>query len=386
MVPPRYGSEVVGGAENLMGALARRAAEAGMDVEVATTCATNIGAWVDDLPAGETLEGGVLVHRFPTTPRDGQRHVQLMQQLNASGRLSALDEVDLLGTSQWSEDLQRFIDAEGPGYDWIIFTPYLFGTTFWGAQSWPERTAVIPCLHDEPIAHVPSVQRMLRQVALLLFNAPGEQRLAARLLHQAPGAIVGMGFDLPAQPADTAFADRHGLGRYVLYAGRLEEGKRVDVAAAYVAEYAKRTRDDVTLVMIGDGSWQPPAEVQDHVRVLGFVSPDEKRAAMAGACALINPSQLESLSIVMLEAWLEGTPALVAGESEVMTDHCRISGGGLTFTDQRSFDEALGNLLRDHQAARAMGMRGRDYVTSEYSWERVLQRFDEALASAPHGN
>lgn len=362
-----------------MGALARESARRGMHVEVATTCAASNETWRNELPGGTSHEDGLTVHRFAVTPRDDFRHAQLMNRLATTGALSALDEADLMATSVWSEGLQRFIDREGERYDAIVFTPYLFGTTFWGAQSWPERTFVIPCLHDEPHAHLPSVQRMLGSVRGLLFNAPGEQRLAERLLGRVNGAVVGMGFDPPGTAAEETFGARHGLGTYLLYAGRLEQGKRVHIAAGYVADFARRTGNDITLALMGRGSWTPDPDVTPFVRDLGFLSPDDKRAAMAGARALVNPSELESLSIVLLEAWLEGTPALVAGQSEVMADHCADSGGGWTFTDQASFDVALRQLLEDPVAAAERGRLGHAYVASHYSWDEVMRRFELAL-------
>lgn len=366
-----------------MGALARESARRGMHVEVATTCAASNETWRNELPEGTSHEDGLTVHRFAVTPRDDFRHAQLMNRLTTAGALSALDEADLMATSVWSEGLQRFIDREGERYDAIVFTPYLFGTTFWGAQSWPERTFVIPCLHDEPHAHLPSVQRMLGSVRGLLFNAPGEQRLAERLLGRVNGAVVGMGFDPPGTAADGTFGARHGLARYLVYAGRLEQGKRVHVAAAYVADAAKRYAADLRLVLIGAGSWEPGPDTSEYVVNLGFVSEDEKRAALAGAVGLVNPSAMESLSIVLLESWLEGRPALVAAESEVMADHCAASGGGLTFADQASFDAGLQELLADDDAATQRGLNGQAYVLSSYGWDSVMARFEAAIADAP---
>ncbi len=45
------------------------------------------------------------------------------------------------------------------------------------------------------------------------------------------------------------------------------------------------------------------------VRYLGYLSEEEKHAAMAGAKAVVCPSPYESLSIVLLEAFALGTPA-----------------------------------------------------------------------------
>ena len=52
-----------------------------------------------------------------------------------------------------------------------------------------------------------------------------------------------MGFDPPAAPAPEGFAARHGLERYLVYAGRLEEGKRVQVAVEYATRHARERPD-----------------------------------------------------------------------------------------------------------------------------------------------
>lgn len=380
-VPPRFGRDLAGGAENLVRGLATSCRDAGYHVTVATTCAADNERWLNAIPPGVTTEDGLDVHRFPVDRRSAFRHRRLMQTLERRGTLDALDSADLLATSVWSRGLQRFIDEHGEDHDAIVFAPYLFGTTFWGAQSWPERTIVIPCLHDEPMAYLPPIRKMLTSVAGLAFNSRGEQSLAERILGPVRGSVVGLGFSEPRQPARPGFAERHALQRYFLYAGRIEQGKRVDVAARYVAALARETDSALRLAVIGRGSWRPTPDVAPFVHLVGFVDEDEKRSAMAGAVALVNPSEAESLSIVLLEAWLEGTPALVAAGSEVMVDHCARSGGGLAFRSEGEFVAGARQLLESPEHARRMGSRGRDYVLSDYSREQVTQRFLEAIAN-----
>jgi glycosyltransferase involved in cell wall biosynthesis len=379
-VPPRFAPDLAGGAENLIRGLALSCRDAGCHVEVATTCATDNERWLNALPVGTSVDEGIEVHRFAVDRRNVHRHRRLVQRLEREGTLDALDAADLLGTSVWSSTLQRFIDQRGPDFDAIVFAPYLFGTTFWGAQSWPERTIVIPCLHDEPMAYLPPVRNVLRSAAALALNSRGEQALAERILGPVRGGIVGLGFTAPDGPAPSGFAERHGLGRYFLYAGRIEQGKRVDVAARHVAALARRTDPSLRLAVIGRGSWRPTPDVAPFVRMIGFVDDDEKRSAMAGAVALVNPSEAESLSIVLLEAWLEETPALVATGSEVMVDHCTRSGGGVAFGTEEEFVEAARGIIGNPDKAHAMGRRGHDYVLSEYSRGEVTRRFLRMIA------
>lgn len=379
-VVPRYGRDVVGGAETLVRGLVTRGLGPGADVTVATTCAVDHATWENALPLGETREDGVRVLRFPVAPRDARLHADLHQRLQAHGRLSYLNELELMGAGVWSPDLQRYLEEHGARHSHIIFAPYLFGTTFWGVQAHPERSFLLPCLHDERDAHMECLREPFGSAAGWIFNTRAEERLARRLFRVRRSAVVGAGLDLPDAPAGDDFARRHDLGDYLLYAGRLERGKRVDVAVEYTARLVAERGLDLKLVLIGSGGYRTPKRLRDHVVELGYVSEDDKRAAYAGALALVNPSELESLSLVLLEAWREGTPAIVAAGSEVMAEHCERSGGGLTFSDYPAFAEAV-NSLRDDAALRGrMGAAGREYVRTRYAWPVVSARLREFLS------
>jgi glycosyltransferase involved in cell wall biosynthesis len=61
--------------------------------------------------------------------------------------------------------------------------------------------------------------------------------------------------------------------------------------------------------------------------------------------------------------------------------HCRESGGGLWFTSYPEFAEALELLLGDDGTAETLGRAGRGYVERAYSWERVRERYLEAVGA-----
>jgi glycosyltransferase involved in cell wall biosynthesis len=183
-----------------------------------------------------------------------------------------------------------------------------------------------------------------------------------------------MGFDPPAGPPPPPPAAVRDLGPYLVYAGRLEEGKRVPVAVDHVMRLAGERRDGPALVLMGRGGYRAPASARGHVVELGYVSEEEKRAVYSGAAALVNPSEMESLSIVLMEAWLEGTPAIVASGSEVMNDHVARSGGGMTFGSYDEFRDAAGRVLDNPGERERMGARGRTYALEEYGWPAVWER------------
>jgi glycosyltransferase involved in cell wall biosynthesis len=377
-VPPRFGEETVGGAERLVHALATHAVPDGWNAEVATTCATNHFTWENALPAGESFEDGIVVRRFEVGLRQDRRYHELHPRV-LNGTATYADELEWLGHSVWSPELQRFLEESAADYDLAIFSPYLFGTTLWGAQVDPDRSALIPCLHDEPYARLTTVRTVVEATRGCLFNAPAEERLARRLYSVRAGGVVGMGFEAPHGPPTARFADRRGLGTYLLCAGRIEEGKRVDVAVEYVVQYAAERSNAPKLVLIGSGTYQPPKAAMDVVVHAGLLDPAERRAAYAEALAIVNASHMESLSIVLMEAWLEGTPALVAVGSDVLREHAERSGGGLVFGSYEEFRDAVDELLEDESRRLALGEAGRAYVLDEYGWPSVRRRFSATV-------
>lgn len=384
-VVPRFGDAIAGGAERLVGLLATHAVAPGDHVEIATTCARSNETWQNELPAGTSTEAGVIVHRFPIRDRQAARFDELHQQLHRSGRLSYLNELELMANSVWAPGLQRFLELRADEFDVVLFAPYLLGTTYWGMQVAPERSVLIPCIHDEPNAHMRCIRQMVEGAAGCIFNSAGEERLARSLYRLPLHAVVGMGFEIPTDPAPRGFARQHGLPRYLVYLGRLEEGKGVATAVSYVADYARASGRDLRLVLVGAGSYRPSKRDAPYVLETGFLDEQAKRSALAGAVALVQPSHLESFSIVTMEAWLEGVPVLVAAQSEVLLDHCQSSGGGQAFADYPQFARALDHMLDNEVERVAMGRAGQAYVCNEFDWPTVADRFRGFLRKVTEG-
>ncbi|HSH23879.1 MAG TPA: hypothetical protein VK975_07450, partial [Acidimicrobiales bacterium] len=64
-VPPRFGPDIVGGAELVVAELSRGLADRGWEVEVLTTCARDHFTWANEVPPGvEDIDG--ILRRFPT--------------------------------------------------------------------------------------------------------------------------------------------------------------------------------------------------------------------------------------------------------------------------------------------------------------------------------
>lgn len=380
-VTPRYGEEVVGGAEDLARRTAEELAARGHEVTALSTRALDHHTWRDHYPAGSAAINGVEVIRFDAQTRVADPHIHRIAERIAGGApLSEDDQLDWLSGIVSSHGLFEHIRDEGWRYSHLIFLPYLFGTTFLGARIRPDRSYIIPCLHDEPFAHMSLVQNMLAGARGLLFNSPGERRLAARLLGvEDPGPVVGMGFR-PRETDPAAFRDRAPVrGDFVLYAGRREQGKNTPLLIEYFRRFAAERPGLASLVLLGAGAVEVPAEASHLIFDLGRATEQEKWDAYAAASVFCQPSVNESLSIVLLESWLAGTPALVNRACDVTREHVAASGGGLCFDGYDEFAEALLMLLSDDARAAALGEAGRAYVASEYNWDSVISRLYGAL-------
>ncbi len=387
-IVPRYGERVVGGAETLCRLLAEDLTAHGTTVDVLSTCAIDHFSWRDELPAGETHEGGVRVRRYPVGDRDPDAWAVRHAAIDRGEQLSYGDQVEWMADSVWSPGIMRASEE----YEWLVAMPYLFGTSFWAAVADPDHTVLVPCLHDEAHARQDAVLDMLCSAKGLMLNAAGERSLVERLIGSHRGGtahlrttpwIVGGGFD--EQPVPTAdevasFCAAHDAEPgYVLYAGRRERAKGVDDMYAHYRLYREVSSQPRPLALMGSGDSQPPPDIAPHVIDFGFVDLADRAKAYAGAAALIQPSRLESFGMVVFEAWLAGTPALVNAQSDVLREHCAISGGGLWFDDGPSFAEALALMTEDPAVNAALARAGRDYTLTEFRWAAVRQRFHGAL-------
>jgi len=381
-VCPRFAEHgTVGGAETLLKALAERVARSGREVNFLTTCATNHFTWENTVPPGTRTYGPLRVTFFPVNEdRDVGAFLSIQHRIDKRQPISRADEETWMAHSVNSRALIQHLRDHLDQYDRIVTGPYLFGISYFASLLDPSKTVLVPCLHDEPFAYLTITRDLFRAVPRFIFNTEPEKTLARRL-YDLPdrGLVVGMGIeDMPVDPA--AFARRHHLDQpYIIYSGRRETLKGTPILTAYLQAFRERTGRDVRMVFTGSGDIEAPDALRPALLDVGFVSEQEKREAMAGAVCFVHASVNESLGIVLLEAWLAGTPSLVHAKSVVLRDQCRRAGGGLWFRHYPDFEEALLRLLDDPGLRQRLAESGRRFVLEQYSWSAVERRLLAAL-------
>ncbi len=386
-VVPRFFEGIAGGAETLMGSLARRLAARGDDVEILTTCARDNRTWENEMPPGGTIVDGVRVTRFPVDARNLDVWVPIQVAISEGRPVSTADQLAWMSESVSSKPLYAHIIANRDRFDLFFYGPYLFGTTFWGANMHPEKSVLVPCLHDESYAYLDVIASMFRQVRGCLFNSEPEMHLARSLYGPIPGGVVGMGFEPPpGEDVEQLEPFLDGAAPYILYLGRKETGKNVQVLIDYfcAAKEEGRIPAEVRLVVLGGGSfsdlYREGALGRGDVVDLPHLGERDKQRLLKHALFLCQPSTNESFSIVIMESWMVGAPVVVHGKCPVTRHHVVESRGGLYFSSSQDFGAVVQHYLSHPQARGEHAESGRRYVEREYSWNAVLERFDSAVA------
>ncbi len=390
-ITPRYLPKSAGGAEVHAQLLAERVAADGHQVDVLTTCARDHYTWENYFKKGTEKINGVTVHRFEVNEdRKIEQFHSIQSRISNRQPVSPEEEVQWIEGSVKSQALEDYIQSNHQNYDFLICIPYLFGTTYWGSKLYPEKTLLIPCLHDESFAYLSIFKEMFQSVKGLMMNTLPEMALAKQLyeLPDEKCTIVSLGFEKGRTVGHELFRKKFKVNDpYLLFAGRREKGKNVPLLIENFRAYKKQNQNNLKLVLLGSGAVDLLPEDEGNIFDFGYVSEDEKISASEGALAFCQPSINESLSIVVLESWLKKVPVLVHADCAVTKAHCDGSNGGLYFKNYFEFEECLNFLVQNQETAKKMGEYGCQYVEQFFNWESVIKRFNQSLEhfSSPVG-
>jgi glycosyltransferase involved in cell wall biosynthesis len=380
-VVQRYGADIAGGSEAHCRELAHRLATA-HDITVLTTCARDYVTWANAYPAGDDRDGAVGVIRFPVVrTRRLKAFADLSDEVFDGSASPERQQAWFRENGPDAPSLLDHLRTKGTDYDLVVFWTFRYAPSFFGLPLVAERAILVPTAEEDRVVYLDIAEEYFRRPAGYLFLTPEEEALvttrAGTPLH--PSAVIGLGLE-PAGAVDAGPLSALDLpADYVLYLGRVDRNKGCHTLLDYFQEYAAEA-GDVTLVLAGPAKMQVPNH--PRIRAMGYVSDAVRSALLAHARALIVPSPYESLSIVLLEGWNHGVPALVNARCKVLAGQVTRANGGLYYRSADEFREALTYLLSNPGARDALGRQGRAYVDSEYRWPVVLARTEAVLRAA----
>ncbi len=398
IIIPWFGEDIKGGAEQHTWDVATHLVQAGVEVDVLTTCCKSFQSdWGENFyPEGETSLYGMTVRRFSVRKQnrirfDGaNRRILSVPKESLRPGISPVSRKcaeDFVKENIHSPSLIRYLKEKEAYYTSLLFVTYFYGTSLAGMGEFKRKAFLLPALHDEWYAYLPQVQEIFHAAKGLLFLSEGEREVAAKLYGPAmyakgivAGGGVGMQDVAPLGKTEEEKLRKKTGSCFCLTLGRRDVHKNTLFLLEAYAEYCGKNRETkLKLVFAGPGK-MPAGEEREGIVDLGLVSEEEKRWLLQNCRVLLHPSENESYSRVMMEAWLQGRPVAVhrfcLATSRVVAE----CGGGFTASTKKEWVNLLDEI--DHaseERLNLLGKKGKEYVHRFATWEKSIERYQQFL-------
>ena len=372
----RYGIDVAGGSEALCRHVAERLAQF-HKIEVLTTCAKDYITWRNEYTEGIENINGVLVRRFKVDRvRDLKKFNPFTQRLFSEPH-TEIDEV------RWTEDqgpyvpkLLNFIKNHKDDYEIFVFFTYRYYPSFFGLPLVYEKSILIPTAEDEPTLNLNINKSFFCLPKAIIYLTEEEKNTLIRRFNTQNilNDIIGMGLTIPENVKGERFKKKYKLSHdFILYIGRVDGNKGCNQLFDYFIRYKQNNPSNLKLVLIGNAVIEIPNS--PDILHLGFLPENDKFDGIIAAKIVIMPSEFESYSIVVTEAWALGTPTVVNERCAVLKGHCLRSNAGLYYADYNEFVECINLLVSDNELGKRLGKNGKAYVEANYNWDRVEGKY-----------
>lgn len=398
-----YGKQAKGGAEQHCRMLAERLV-ADYDVEVLTTCVEDYILGGNELQADVRDENGVCVRRFEAHPVQQELHKhyvrkskwgrklrKILFQLGVLRAIASVWPVWFLNRQLeqkvmqsyvfYSPRLLTYLQQNKHCYKAIIPINISYPLAYYASLCAPQKTILIPTMHYESSTFRSIYTEVFTKVAYIGFNTSAEEQLAERIFGKkiSPHGIISVGIENTEDADWSTVQNKYNLPEeYILFVGRIDKGK-LNRSVDYYLDYKKKYKhSELKLVLVG-GLFSKPIEHPDIIYT-GFVDESEKYAIIQHAKVFVNPSRLESLSLILLEGMSRGKAMLVNGKCDVLKEHCAKSGGAAWYyTDKKDFITKLHLLETSEELRDLMGKKGKLYVAREYDWDVIIERLKRVI-------
>ena len=227
----------------------------------------------------------------------------------------------------------------------------------------------------------------LRDAQGLHATAPAEAENLERLGLQVPVTTIPNGVSLPDTSAVGGRRATQGRLRTALFIGRIYPVKGLPML---VQAWARARPDGWRLVIAGPDERGHKAEVQKAIESAGlagaveFAGPlneAQKSLALMGADLFVLPSLSESFGMVVGESLAHGVPVLTT----TAVPWPSLGRQGCGWTVEPTIEGLAAGIVRATATSpgelRAMGVKGRALIASEFSWEGVAGAFGRLYES-----
>lgn len=362
VVPTYLPATRYGGPIYAVHGLCRALAERGHDVRVFTT---NVdGARVSDVPLERPVDmDGVRVRYFPSELRRLYVSRGLKRALQAE--VKTFDVVHLHSLFLWPAFAAARV-ARMNGVPYVISPRGMLVPELIRERSRMVKSAWLRLIERRNFTHAAAVH----------FTSRREEDDARRVGIPLPHPfVVPNGIDLVPRPAGARDE------RTIVYFGRINWKKRIDLLIG-----ALPLIPNAFLVIAGNDEEGLTANLQeqagqagvaDRVTFAGAIDPSARWELLARATVLALPSISENFGNVVLEAMMMETPVVVTPSVGLAADVLDANAGIVS----DDIGPALAMLLDDAALRAEMGRNGRALVESQFTWNVVAARMEEAYCS-----
>ncbi len=257
----------------------------------------------------------------------------------------------------WARVIVTFHAIDRFQKKWGAFARFYLGFGEWAAMHFPHRTIVV--------SHVLQVytHRRYKKPALYIPNG-----VELRTIRKTDALIP---FHLRAQ-------------NYFLMVARLVKHKGIH----YLIQAFRSIKTDKKLVIVG-----APSFTEDYVEYLAKLAADDPRIIFTGyqtgeilaqlfahTYLYTHASEMEGLSLSILDAMSYGAPVLVANipENIEVIDH-----SGFSFENRNVHDlrKKMMYALANPDAVRAMARRGKNFVKTVFSWDAIVRETEKVYGT-----
>ncbi len=401
----RYGKDINGGAEYHCQMLAERLEREGKyKVEVLTTCVRNVSTGENYYAEGTESWNGVIIRRFKADPINPQSKQAYTKKAKPARRLRRLlyqirllkfisnfiplwtykqeDEINEMNASMfYSSGLNSFIQFHKDDYKAFIAMSLDYPTFYYTALYAGKKMIAIPTMHYAKISFRSLLTSAISKVAYVGFNTGEEQKLGERIFGKAIKScgIISVGIETPKAANWQEVKTKYQLPeKYLLYVGRITHIKIYHLLT-YFINY-KKTYPNSILKLVLVGGITIDKVIDPNIIYTGFVSDEEKMSILQHAEIVVNPSNGESLSLILLEAMNQGKPMLVNGHCKVLKEHCfKSEFASLYYMTNKDFNNKLHQLDMSLELREQMGHKGMNYVETNYNWPLIMMRLKQAI-------
>jgi glycosyltransferase involved in cell wall biosynthesis len=380
-VVQRYGTEISGGAELHCRWIVEKLLPY-YQIEVLTTRAMDYLTWKNQYPKGTCIINGVPVKRFNIRKtRDPYRFGNIQHYIFNNPHTIEDELVWLKEEGPCSPALLRYIKKRQKLYDYFIFFSYRYYQSYHGINLVPQKSILVPTAERDPVVKLKIFKELFNKPRAFIYNSVEERLMINDVSNNEDilGDVVGVGIDIPDKLSADDFRKKYHIkDKFILYIGRIDENKGFPHLFNFFIKFLQETNKKLSLVLIGENI----IDIPDHPGILhlGVLSDRDKCSALLASELLVMPSFLESLSMVLLEAWAMERAVLVNANCDVLKGQCIRSNGGLYYRNYDEFTAALSFLSENHRIRKAMAQNGKKYFDQNYRWEVIIDKYRRIIS------